>query len=62
MCLTDAEELINLVRKAETALDLLILAYAKAENMHADPTHFENLRSYWGQFTHAYLRELPSED
>ncbi|MFI1884700.1 ATP-binding protein [Streptomyces jumonjinensis] len=59
---TDAEELINLVRKTETALDLLILAYAKAENMHADPAHFENLRSYWGQFTHAYLRELPSED
>jgi len=58
----DLEELVSLARKTEQALDLLFLAYAKAENMHRDPDQFGNLRSYWGQFTYAYLRELAREE
>jgi hypothetical protein len=57
-----AEDLIELVRKTKRGLDVLFLAYAKGENMHADPTQFDDLRSYWGQFTQSYLRELPAEN
>ncbi|MDA8310878.1 MAG: ATP-binding protein [Actinomycetota bacterium] len=52
------EEMIDLARRTETALDILFLAYAKAENMHQDPSMFDDLRSYWGQFTQAYLKEV----
>ena len=52
------EEIIELARRTETALDILFLAYAKAENMHQDPSVFDDLRSYWGQFTQAYLKEV----
>ncbi|GIH28489.1 hypothetical protein Aph01nite_67990 [Acrocarpospora phusangensis] len=54
----DIEELVSLARKTGQALDVLFLAYGKAENMHRDPEQFDDLRSYWGQFTQAYLREL----
>jgi hypothetical protein len=54
----DREELINIARKAEKGLDILFLAYAKAENLHTDPDQFDELRSYWGQFTRSYLAEL----
>lgn len=47
--------MIELARRTETALDILFLAYAQAENMHNDPTVFDDLRSYWGQFTQAGL-------
>lgn len=56
------EELVDLVRKTKRGLDVLFLAYAKSENMHPDPTRFDDLRSYWGQFTQSYLRELPAEE
>ncbi|MFE3455967.1 ATP-binding protein [Nocardiopsis aegyptia] len=59
---SEPEELIALIRKTETALDMLFLAYAKAENMHVDPDQFDDLRSYWGQFTQTYLKELPTEE
>ena len=59
---SEPEELIALIRKADVALELLFLAYAKAENMHANPDQFDDLRSYWGQFTQAYLKELPTEE
>jgi len=26
--------------------------------MHRDPSVFDDLRSYWGQFTQAYLKEV----
>jgi hypothetical protein len=55
-------ELKDLAREVKRGLDILILAYAKAENMHKDPTVYDNLRSYWGQFTQDYLRKLPSEE
>lgn len=63
--LVQAEEnadLKDLAREVKRGLDILILAYAKAENMHKDPTIYDNLRSYWGQFTQDYLRKLPSEE
>jgi len=53
-----SEEIIELARRTEVALDILFLAYAKAENMHHDPSIFDDLRSYWGQFTQAYLKEV----
>jgi hypothetical protein len=56
-----SDELVDLARKTKRGLDVLFLAYAKGENMHPDPTKFDDLRSYWGQFTQSYLRELPAE-
>jgi Histidine kinase-, DNA gyrase B-, and HSP90-like ATPase len=56
------EDLVNLARNAKRGLDVLFLAYAKAENLHPDPTIFDDLRMYWGQFTQSYLRELPTEE
>jgi hypothetical protein len=56
------EELADLARRAKQGIDVLFLAYAKGENMHPDPAMFDDLRSYWGQFTQSYLRELPIED
>ena len=53
-----SEEIIELARRTEIALDILFLAYAKAENMHQDPSVFDDLRSYWGQFTQAYRKEV----
>jgi hypothetical protein len=51
-------DIVDLARKIETALDILIMAYAKAENLHNDPSIFDNLRAYWGQHAHAYMREI----
>jgi hypothetical protein len=56
----DVEDLVRLIRKTETALDVLLLAYAKAENMHTNTSQFDDLRSYWGQFTRSFMRELPN--
>ncbi|MGE5483448.1 MAG: ATP-binding protein [Ignavibacteriales bacterium] len=54
-----AEDLVRLARKVEVAIDVLFMAYAKAENMHHDPEDaYSDLRSYWGQFTAAYVREV----
>ncbi len=59
----DNEDLVELTRKAEVAIDVLFLAYAKAENMHRHPDEqYDELRTYWGQFTHAYLREALKRD
>ncbi|WP_269857985.1 ATP-binding protein [Streptomyces sp. RPT161] len=58
----DVDELVRLIRKTETALDILILAYAKAENMDPKTEKYEDLRSYWGQFTHSFMRELPNDE
>jgi Histidine kinase-, DNA gyrase B-, and HSP90-like ATPase len=54
----EGAEAVELARKVEGALDLLFMAYAKAENMHAKPDEvYSDLRSDWGRFTSAYLRE-----
>lgn len=58
----DTEDLVALIRKGALALDILFLGYAKAENLHRDPEQFSDLRSYWGQHTHAYMREALKDE
>ncbi|MCP2262025.1 Histidine kinase-, DNA gyrase B-, and HSP90-like ATPase [Streptoalloteichus tenebrarius] len=53
----EPEELSDLARRAEAAIDLLFMGYARAEGMYEDPEQFDNLRTYWGMFTEALLRE-----
>lgn len=54
----NSEDAIRLARKVEVALDVLFMAYAKAENMHSDPDSvYDDLRSYWGLHANAYTRE-----
>ncbi len=53
-----ADEAIEIAKKAEIGLDILFMAYAKAENMALDPDNeYGDLRSYWGQHAQAYTRE-----
>lgn len=59
---TDPEELVALLRKAEAAIELLVMAYAKAENLHKDPSQFDDLRTYWGKFAQSYLKEALPQD
>ncbi|PHJ58462.1 hypothetical protein VF14_18680 [Nostoc linckia z18] len=57
-----AEEAIEIAKKAEIGLDILFMAYAKAENMDLDPDErYGDLRSYWGQHAQAYTREALSD-
>jgi hypothetical protein len=52
-------EAVELARRVENTLDVVFMAYAKAENMHRDPDlAYGELRSYWGQFAQAYVREV----
>lgn len=51
------EEAIEIAKKAEIGLDVLFMAYAKAENMSRNPEIYDDLRSYWGQFSQAFTRE-----
>ncbi len=53
----DPEEITDLARRAEAAIDLLFMGYARAESMYEDPERFDDLRTYWGMFTEALLRE-----
>lgn len=54
----EESEVIELARKAEVALDVLFMAYAWAENMNPDAdVAYSDLRSYWGQFTAAFVTE-----
>lgn len=55
---TVSEEERSLARLAQVGLDLLILAYARAEGMRADATeHYADLRSSWG----SHLRNMVQE-
>lgn len=58
----DPDDLVALLRKTDAAIELLIMAYAKAENLHKDPSQFDDLRTYWGKFTQSYLKEALTED
>jgi len=58
----EIDELVSLLRKADSAILLLVMAYAKAENLHKNPSQFDDLRTYWGKFTHSYLKEAIPED
>lgn len=49
---------IALLRRLSIGMDLLILAYAKAENMAPDPDEdYGDLRSDWGRFSNGLVRE-----
>ncbi|XVV02475.1 ATP-binding protein [Actinosynnema sp. CA-248983] len=57
-------EAMRLLRRAEVGIMLLLMAYAKAENMDREPDmNFSELRMHWGQSTAAYLnaalKDLP---
>ncbi|MFG2956391.1 ATP-binding protein [Streptomyces sp. NPDC048291] len=51
------EDMMDLARRAEEAIDLLLMAYARAEGMDRDPEQFDQLRSHWGMFAEAFLKE-----
>jgi hypothetical protein len=54
----DASEASRVIKRASQGITLLLLAYAKAENMHAEPDEaYEDLRDYWGTFTAGLVRE-----
>lgn len=59
----DATEAIRLAKRAEIGLDVLFMAYAKAENLHPDPeSAYDDLRSYWGLHAYAYTREALQDE
>ncbi|WP_435059406.1 ATP-binding protein [Streptomyces sp. bgisy060] len=51
------EDMQDLASRARDAIDLLLMAFARAEGMHPDTDQFDSLKSYWGMFTDAYLKE-----
>lgn len=54
----DAGEVSTLLNRLSVGMDLLLMAYAKAENMHADPDDaYGELRSHWGLFAAGLMRE-----
>ena len=49
---------LELLQKVERGIEWLLMAYAKAENMDPKPDDkYTDLRSFWGQFTAANIRE-----
>lgn len=57
------QELVALIRNASVAIEVLVLAYAKAENLHPNPEEeYEQLRTNWGTFTKAYLGEVITKE
>lgn len=54
----DADEASRLIKKVSVGLELLLIAYAKAENMHPDPDDvYDELRNQWGLFAAGLVRE-----
>ncbi|MFF3060175.1 ATP-binding protein [Streptomyces sp. NPDC057909] len=51
------EDMLDLAGRARDAIDLLLMAFARAEGMHPDTEQFDGLKSYWGIFADAYLKE-----
>lgn len=55
------DELLEIVRSVHTGLDLLIMAYAKAESMEEDAEEkYSELRTYWGLFLSKYVEQRRS--
>ncbi|MBI4446686.1 MAG: ATP-binding protein [Acidobacteria bacterium] len=53
------EEMQQLARVIQVGLDLLIVAYAKAESMASDPDEkYGDLRTQWGMFLYNYIQQL----
>ena len=56
-----AEEFQHVARLLHVGLDLLILAYAKAESMDTEPEEkYGDLRSHWGMFLYNMIQKLPA--
>jgi anti-sigma regulatory factor (Ser/Thr protein kinase) len=54
----NVEDVTELLRKVDVGLDVLLMGYAKAENMHDKPEDaYGELRSYWGIFSGGYVRQ-----
>lgn len=54
----DPAEASILLNKLSVGIDLLLMAYAKAENMHADPDEaYGELRAHWGLFAAGLIGE-----
>ncbi|MFF2142240.1 ATP-binding protein [Kitasatospora sp. NPDC058190] len=51
------EDMIDLARKAEAAIDLLLMAFVRAEATQTEPEMFDGLRTQWGIFAQEYLKE-----
>jgi hypothetical protein len=59
----DTAAVSELLRKSVLGIDLLLLAYAKAENMVPDPDdRYSDLRGDWGKFAHGMLREAAKSE
>ncbi|MCY4134510.1 MAG: ATP-binding protein [bacterium] len=52
------DEAAQTARRTMEALTLLIIAYAKAESMDADPTRFTELRDDWGKFLRTLMGKV----
>jgi len=58
----DLNDAMRLLRKVDAGIELLIMAYAKAENMHPTPDSvYSELRSHWGQNSASYIRSTMNE-
>jgi anti-sigma regulatory factor (Ser/Thr protein kinase) len=54
----DPADVSKLLSRLSVGMDLLLMAYAKAENMHADPDDaYGDLRTHWGLFAGGLIRE-----
>ena len=55
----EPQEAINLAIKAELGLEVLLMAYASAENLHHDPEKaYSDLRNAWSRKAYEYIREV----
>jgi hypothetical protein len=55
----DGFELQRLARRVEGAIDLLLISYAKAENLHRRPDEqYGELRTHWGMLLASGVQEL----
>ena len=53
------QQAFDLIKRAANGMDLLLFAYAKAENMSQNPEEdYAMLRDFWGTFASVYLRDL----
>lgn len=53
------DEAVMAVRRTVEAMTLLLIAYAKAESMHANPVEaYGDLTQYWGQFLSTLLKKV----
>lgn len=53
------EEAVKTARRTVEALTLLLIAYGKAESMHANPgAQYDDLLQFWGQFLSTLLKKV----